>query len=160
MSWVNSPESMALTVVDPVQGEALELASATPERLARLLVDVREHEGQLRELKRLVALEVAERADKARRWTLEAGPYKLTVPSDAPVVSWRVEELQEELDQMVAEGVLDPAAVGRAVRVTVKYEVVAAGMAALLKNPTFAARLAPYRSESEPENRRVSVSRV
>lgn len=148
-----------LMVVDPVQGEALDLAAATPDRLGQLLLDVREHENRLRELKMAVSDELHRRWDRSRQWS-ETTPsgLKLSGKSDAPVVTWDVHGLLEELDQMVIDGLLDRKAVQRAVDVKTEWVVSVVGVNALLKSPALAERIAQYRTELPASNRRVSVT--
>jgi len=150
--------SGALTVIDPVMGEELTLADASEERLGQLLLDVREYEHRLRELKRLVSEEVVRRCDFRRQWTLHAGHLTLSTKSDARVAEWDVEGLLEELYAMVAEGLISTEAIAAAVQPRVEYKVLARGVDALLKNPTLAGRLEPYRRMVDPDGRRVTVS--
>jgi hypothetical protein len=149
-----------LLVVDPVMGEQLDLATASPGRLGQLLLDVREHESRLRELKQLVAEEVARRCDRAREWTIHCdGGMKLSIPSDAPVAVWDADALQEVLDELVADGTITPDAANRAVQPRIELKVIAAGVNALLKSPAIAGRIEECRTLVAPEGRRVSVGR-
>lgn len=147
-------------VVDPVQGEQLDLAAATALRLGQLLLDVREHESRLRELKQLVGEEVARRCDQAREWTIHCeGGIRLSIPSDAPVAVWDAEALQEILDELVADGTITTDAANRAVQPRIELKVLAAGVNALLKSPAIAERIEECRTLVAPEGRRVSVGR-
>lgn len=152
--------SVALTVTDPVQGEQLDLATAPSERLGQLLLDVREHESKLRELKTLINEELHARFDRQRVWTANIGGLKLTGKSDAMVAEWNVEDLMEVLDGMVDRGEITTDAVERAIEVKTEYRVRATGINALLKSPQLAEKLETCRQMVEPEGRRVSVSRA
>ncbi len=149
----------ALTVINPVQGEALDLATASEDRLGQLLLDVREHESRLRELKQLVSEELHARWDKSRVWTThtESG-LTLTGKSDAPVVVWDALELQNVLYDLKAEGVLDQDAIDRTIETRIEYKVLARGVNALSKSPVIWERIRVCRTEQPAEGRRVSVS--
>lgn len=151
--------STALTVIDPLHGEQLDLATAPDERLGQLLLEVREHESRLRELKALVNEELTRRMDFARAWTLNVGDFKLVGKSDALIAEWDVPALMEVLDGMVSRGEIAPDAVERAIDIKTEYRVKAAGVAALLKSPALAGKIETCRVMVAPEGRRVTVSR-
>lgn len=148
-------------IVDPVHGEQLELATTSLTRLGQLLLDVRDVESRLRELKQHVNEEIHARFDVERVWTAHTeGGLKLTGKSDAPTVEWDAEAVLLELDAMVAEGLLTAAGRDRAVQTRVEHKVLAVGINALMKSHVFAERLAPYRREVPADGRRVSVTRA
>ncbi len=146
-------------VLVPHTGEVLDLA-APPEQLAQLLDEVRDVESRLRELKAEVSREIHARMDVARKWTLDAGPYKLVGKSDAPEEEWDVDALAATLTELVDDGAISTEAMDAACEVVTTFKVRKAGINALRKNPELAAVIDECVTTKPPENRRLSLKRV
>lgn len=146
------------SVVVPHTGEVVSL-DAPPEVLASLLDEVKDVESQLRELKAEVSRVVHEEMDRQRRWTLDAGPFKLVGKSDAPEVVYDVERLAAVLTELVDDGTITTDAMDSALEVVTTYKVKKAGINALRKSPRLAEAIDSCGEERAVEGRRLTVKR-
>lgn len=146
-------------IVVPYSGEVVSL-SADTDVLAALSDEIKDVESRLRELKAAISTEVHERMDKQRKWTMAAGPFKLTGKSDAPEVEYDPDRLAAVLTQLVDEGEITRDAMDEAIEPLVGWKVKRAGINALRKSPRFAPLIDSCGEEKPPENRRLSVKRV
>lgn len=122
------------TAVNPRTGEVLSLDAPTSD-LGAWLADLRDHEQLVRDMKALVTGEVLARMDRQGLWTLEdvETGIRLRGASPAPVEEFDAPALRDALLELVDEGVLEAAAVDRAIEVVVEYKPRKAGLAALRK---------------------------
>lgn len=149
----------AARVISPRTGEVIEISAPT-EALAGWLLDVREHEGALREAKRVVSEEVVSRLDAQARWTEHLpGGLKVSAPSPAPATEYDELALREALYVLVDEGVLSVEAVDRAIVPVVTYKASAAGIRALSKLGGRAQETIQAHSRTVEKRRTVSVGR-
>lgn len=138
------------TVVIPLTGEAVELASAGTDDLADAIDRIRDLESQLRSAKRQLADEAVARMDAACQWTLAGEDWKLSAPSPGRV-EWDAHRLAAVLARMVVDGQVPREAAEQAVVVEPKVKV--AGLNALLKRPDLKAELEACGQPSEaPRN--------
>jgi hypothetical protein len=119
-------------LLDPQTGELIELAEAEDDRVAEILARLKDLEAQLKQASEEVKGEVIRRMDKAARWTLEAGEWRLKSSSPG-VVDYDQKLLKAELNGLVSKGVIDSTAVGRAFTTRMTESVSKSGVNALLK---------------------------
>lgn len=150
-------------VLDTDTGEVYPTIQEAPTLvLARTLGRV-QHEidltlESLYEAKRVLGVEIIERMDKGGEWTVNAPGVKIIAPSpSAGTEDWDAELLDEILDSLIAEGVLDRNAKLRAVTQRTALHVDKRGVAALLKIPAVADRIAPARKYTPQGVRKASV---
>lgn len=146
-------------VVVPYSGEIVSLAADT-DVLAALTDEIRDVESRLRELKGQISEEIHARMDRERKWTLHAGPFKVTGKSDAPEVVYDVERLASVLTSLVDDGEITADAMDEALEVVTTYKVRKRGVEALRKSPRFRELIDGCGEERPPENRRLSVKRA
>ena len=92
------------TVLDRTTGELIDLAEVSTDRLGAFLASTRELESELRAAKAEVSREVHRRMDAEAKWTVRAGPYKLS--GQSPDRSeYDGEELARALRRLVRRGV-------------------------------------------------------
>lgn len=144
-------------VADPATGEVLDLATATTDALAAYLANVRDLEHTLREHKKAAQAEVLRRMDNAAQWTVTVGEWKLSGASPAPKVTYDAEALAAELQQLVDDDLLAPAAATKAVEQVTSWKVRQAGVNALVKLGGAVADVVARHRVEEPKERRVSV---
>lgn len=147
-------------IVDRHTGETIAIHDATLEQLAGCRDWIRDFEDTARAAKRLIDAEVIGRLDANARWTVEAGPYKLSAPSPAPETRVDAQELRGRLEELVADGVLSIAAVDAAVEVVTEFKAKAAGVKALVKLGGLVAEVVGECSSEVPRDRRVSIRRA
>jgi hypothetical protein len=146
-------------IVSPRTGEVLTLDSSTDD-LGGFLADVRDHEAQLRDVKRLVNRELVRRMDHAAKWTVHAAGLKLRAPSPKPTEEWNGAELRAGLLALVDAGDLAIEAVDAAVETVTDYKVHKAGINALRSLGGRAAAIVDELATRPPEKERyVSVER-
>lgn len=144
-------------LLNPTTGEVLSL-NAPDGELGRLLADIRDVEGILREQKRVITRELLDRFDKRACWTVYESGVKLSGASPAPTEEWDGADLYQALNEFVDAGQLSQTAVNAAVEVTVVYKPKKAGIAALRKlGGDIAATIDGLAREVEKE-RRITVS--
>lgn len=137
-------------LLHPLTGEVLDLETAPLADVARFLDEIRQIEGQLRDLKKLVSDHVLAGMDRSASWTLRAGPYQLRSSSPARKAEYDAAGLHAALLALVDEGALDRSAVESAVTETVEYKASARGINALNKlGGIIADTITQYRSEVE-----------
>lgn len=141
----------------PITGELLDL-SADDDVLAEAFDRIRDLERQLKQARDTIAEELTARLDRRALWTCHAGQYTIKVPSPKPRLEWDVDALQRTLDELQGQGVIDEAAVDRAIRIELVRKPQTAGINALMKlNPGLAERIQACAREVSPP-RRVSVT--
>jgi hypothetical protein len=145
--------------VIPHTGEQVDLAAIPPEGIAQILDEIKEVESRLREFKGEVAAVVIPEFDRQRKWTVDAGPYKLSAPSDASEEVFDVDALSFALTQLVDDGVISSDAMDAACELVQTWKVKKAGLNALRKSPKLAEVIDGCVSLREPEGRKVRVSR-
>jgi hypothetical protein len=150
--------SVELTVI-PFTGEAVDLASAGIDDLARLLADVKEYQSRLSEARSLLSREVLRRQDQAAKWTTPAGGYVLKSASPAPGEEFDALALREDLLGLVDEGALSIQAVDAAVETIVTYKARKSGVNALRKLGGVVAQIVDRHARPVEKARYVSVVR-
>ena len=153
-----STEIATRRVLVPFTGEVVSL-DAPPEELAALLAEVKDVESRLRELKGEVSAEFHRRFDRQRKWSCDAGDYKVSGKSDAVEVVYDPDLLAVVLTQLVDEGAITPDAMDEALESITTWKIRKAGINALRKSPKFAELIDATGTEREPEGRRVTVRR-
>ncbi len=153
-----STEIATHQVLVPHTGEVLSLDSP-PEELAALLAEVKDVESRLRELKGEVSAEFHRRFDRARKWSVDAGDYKVAGQSDQPITEYDPDLLAVVLTQLVDEGAITPDAMDDALESITTWKIRKAGINALRKSPKFAELIDACGTEKQPEGRRVTVRR-
>jgi len=145
------------TVLDRTTGELIDLAEVSTDRLGAFLASTRELEAELRAAKAEVSREVHRRMDAEARWTVRAGPYKLS--GQSPDRSeYDGEELARALRRLVRRGLITREAAANACERVVSHRPRKQGIAALLKlGGEVAEAIRPCERAVESE-RRVSVS--
>jgi hypothetical protein len=143
-------------VVPTHSGGFMVLRSAPDDALAAWLSDVRDHEAELRDAKRLVADEIHRRMDAQAEWTLIGVHWKISSRSPAPREVYDAETLRRRLMQWAASADTDVAkarlrAVEKAVTSTTAWVTRQAGINALKKlgDPEVTAALDATRQELE-----------
>ena len=147
-----------ITVVSPRTGEVLSLSSPL-EDLGGLLLDIREHEFLLREMKNVVQQEIVKRMDFEAKGTLHAGGLKFQAPSAAPVEAWDAAELRAALLPFVDHGVISITAVDAAVEQVITWKAKKAGINALRKQGGEIEMVIDQLMRVEDRPRKVSVVR-
>lgn len=141
-------------------GEELTLDSPTQD-LAEYLDGVKELRSRLDEERAIISRELVSRMDQGAKWTLHAGPYKLTAPSPAVGEEWDGAELYDALCELVEDGAISMDAVNAAVEIHLSYKVKKAGVNALRKiGGPVAGAIDGLAREAEPKPRNVSVTRA
>lgn len=107
------------TALVPVTGEVIPF-DAPNETLIDALFRMRDLETQLAAVRRDVGLEITRRMDADNLRQVEVDGFKVTVA--APGEDWDLELLDEVLGQLVAAGVLTPAATDRLFKVERKIQ--------------------------------------
>lgn len=151
---------MTEIVAHPFTGEAIELANAKVDELAKLLDAVKDYQSRLQELRSLVSQEVLRRQDQAASWTTKAGEYVLKGSSPAPVEEFDSLALRSELLGLVDEGALSIEAVDAAVETIVTYKARKAGVNSLRKLGGVVAQVVDRHATPIEKTRYVSVSRA
>lgn len=120
-----------LQLVNPATGEVVLLNAPTNE-IAAAVDATRELEGRLREFKGRLNAELLDRMDKAATWTARGGGYK--VSGDGPrQPNYDGPKLAAALRPLVEAGVIEKAAMLKAVEPAVEWKAKKAGINALLK---------------------------
>lgn len=145
--------------VIPHTGEQVDLAAIPPEGIAQILDEVKELESRLREFKGECGAVLIPAMDRDRVWTIDAGPFKLSAPSDAPEEVYDVDALSFALTQLVDDGTISSDAMDAACESVTSWKVKKAGLNALRKSPRLAEVIDGCVSLREPEGRKVRVSR-
>jgi hypothetical protein len=145
--------------VIPHTGEQVDLAAIPPEGIAQILDEVKELESRLREFKGDVAAVVIPEFDRQRKWTVDAGAFKLSAPSDAPEEVFDVDALAAVLTELVDAGTITGEAMDAACEQVVEWKVRKVGINALRKSPKLAEVIDGCVSLRDPEGRKVRVSR-
>ena len=159
MSALDRAAHDAGIVASPTTGEVIDLATAPTETLAAYLDGVRDLERRLREQKAMATAEVLARMDREGRWTATLGDWKLTAPSPEPRRVYDAAALRADLEQLVADDLIAPAAAARAVEEVTTLKVSAAGVKALEKLGGPVADAVERHRTLETRDRRVSVTR-
>lgn len=120
-------------LVDPDTGEVFPIAAASDALLAVALDDLADHQRQLTSWRRALDDEVIARMDAAVRWTIHAGPFRLSAPSAAPVAVYDAQPLRGALTALANAGRFGQGAVDAAVVVATTYTARAGGLKALAK---------------------------
>jgi hypothetical protein len=146
-------------IVDPATGEAVILADAPDELVARVLGAIQQRIGELMDAKRYLGGVMIERFDAQALWTIHAPGVKVTSASAADErVVWDAALLHEVLDQAVADGLITRDAALRACSTRVEFVTHAAGLKALEKIGPVAERIAVAKSTAPAPERTVRVS--
>lgn len=119
-------------IVHPGTGEVITL-DAPDETLANVLDALTDYEFQLAEVRSTIGREMVYRMDRAAKWTLHAGPYKLTSSSPSPTEDWDGAALHSALSVLVDDGKLSIEALDAAVETVISYKPRKAGINALRK---------------------------
>ena len=151
-----SLDRAASSVVIPLTGEVVDLASAGTDDLADAIDRIRDLESQLRAAKRQLADEAITRMDRHVCWTLAGKDWKLSAPSPGRV-EWDAEKVAATLARMVVDGRVPREAAELAV--VVEPKVKAAGLNTLLKRPDLKDELEACGHVSDAP-RNVKVSRA
>lgn len=146
---------MGTEVVVPGTGEILDLSELPDDEIAFRLHFIAEVSRDISSFRREVAVELAQRADRANTRTLHAGQWKIEV--NAPTEKqWDIDRLLGTLDKFVDEGTITQRAADACTRT--KVEPVWGRIKTLLSDP----RTAPEISlcfEEVPTTRTASVKR-
>jgi hypothetical protein len=145
-------------LVHPLTGEAIDLAHAPDEEIARFLDGLKEHKAQIQEAQHIVTAEVLRRMDLDARYTRRAGPYVFNSSSPEPTVEYDALPLREDLLELVDQRQLTIDAVDRTVEPVVTYKVKKSGINALRKIPAVREIIDRHGHQVE-KNRYVSVTR-
>lgn len=145
-------------VLNPMTGEVVPLDAPT-DTLGEYLDAIREFEGSLREQKATVSRELLRRMDTEARWSVVAGPWKLTGRSPEPELVYDVDRLRAVLEQLVADDLISQRAMNEACERVVEFKARKAGIAKLLKlGGAVREQIEQCREEQEPQ-RYVRVQR-
>lgn len=147
------------SIAHPATGELIDLDGGT-DYLAAYLSEIRELEGQLRELKRALSEEVLVRMDAEATWTVHAGKYKLTGRSPDPELVYDGEALFNGLHSIARDIGLSPDAINGAVHEERVYKVSKAGVNRLRKLGGQVVKVIDRCASEKPAERRVSVGVV
>lgn len=150
-------------IVNPTTGESKPITATEPEVLALVLgmiqASIDDHLRALYEAKRVLGDEAIRRMDRSAKWTVKARGVEVSAPSpNAGATDWNAEKLDEILGVLVAEGVIDRSAKIAAVWPDTVYKTDKRAIAALLKIPGVAERVAPAKIDNPPSDRKVKVS--
>lgn len=150
-------------IVNPATGESKPLHSTEPEVIARVLgmvqASIDDHLRALYDAKRVLGNEVIGRMDRKASWTVRAPGVEITAPSpDRGAHDWDAEKLDGILSNLVDENIIDRSAKLRAVWPDTVYKTDKRAIAALLKIPGVAERVAEARIENPPSDRKVKVT--
>lgn len=127
--------------------------------LAAARLAIQEWEAAARAAKRLIDSLIVPELDRAAAWTrITPQGLKVSARSPAPVDEYVPEDLRFVLDVLVQEGVITTEARDAAVVVEHRFRVSARGVAAVLKVPGVAERVADCAIRVEP-SRPVKVTR-
>lgn len=119
----------ALEVVDPIQGELLDLTAAQPERLAQLMDDIATRRDELADVEQLVSDELVRRLDRAACWTLRVGDprerqFEIKASSpDAGTEAYDALLLEAELRKLIERGTIDESAAAGALERSLSIKV-------------------------------------
>jgi hypothetical protein len=121
--------SSELTVVDRTTGELLDLRAASVERLARYMTDLQDLWRELSQLEEAVSDELVRRCDQGALWTLRVNDpetgHQYEVKTQSPAAgagTYRPDELQHQLNGLVADGTLNTGGAEGALKRTVTVE--------------------------------------
>jgi hypothetical protein len=146
-------------VFDPGTGEEIIIADAPTETLAELRELIRSAEEDQRMAKQALDAELLARMDRAAKWTMNEGGYKLTAPSPTPVETFDAHALRADLEAASEQGLIDQGAVDAAVEVVVDYKPRLAGINALRKLGGDLADIVARHASLAERTRRVTVKR-
>lgn len=157
------PGGGALTIYDPRDGQAHELADAPPDVLLLVVGALREGADAIRyEFGRRwneVEEEILRRMDADASWTMRAGRVEAKAPSpSAGTTGWDKPKLIGILTELAAEGEISQAAFEAAVESKVVRSVRMQGVNALLKLPAVRERIEAAAISTDPPPRRVTVT--
>lgn len=107
---------MSRELAIPATGELLDLESAATDSLAQRIDEIRELRGALADAERAISDEVLARMDRRAQWTARVGDYELQARTPSSEVDYDLGRLREELDGLVAQGLLEPEAATAAFR--------------------------------------------
>jgi hypothetical protein len=121
--------SSELTVLDRTTGELLDLRTASVGRLARYMVDLAENWRELAALEGAVSDALVERCDQAASWTVRVDDpqtgEQFEVKTASPTAGTEMyipDALEDELLELIGEGILNVAAASGALKRVLRAE--------------------------------------
>lgn len=143
----------------PLTGEVYEIATCDDANLAELLDAFKEARSKMTEVEGAIKQEALRRMDKAARWTIGGGGYKVTGESPN-LVEYDADALLLVLRQLLADELIAREAAAAALGQETKLKVKANGVKALLKLGGAVAEAIKSTERPKSGNRSVSVKRA
>jgi hypothetical protein len=109
--------STELTVLNPTTAELVDLHAADTEVLACMIHELADSRAEITAFEGIVEQELLARMDRSAQWTHRVGDFELKAASPtAGTEEYRIDQLETELSQLVADGTVTSAAASVACR--------------------------------------------
>lgn len=144
-------------VLIPGSGEVVSLDDAT-DQLAGHRLWLKDMAEAMRDASRVIDNELLRRADKAVTYTYRGGGLEVTMDGPDRKV-YDAEPLRADLLELAGRGVIDEAAVEKAVKVETTYKAMASGIKALKKLGGAVVEAIERHESENPRPRQVRVAR-